>query len=234
MRNFGTHIPLLVRKSYLEYFRSFAHAPEVLVVHVGDGRHLGESGLLIVGVVPAVHDFFLILQKIRCLFMYILIPGAMELNLSFGDKGWEDSEFHTDLLEGQEDFLQFPDDEYRVDLSHVAEDDLAIIIASEPEKLRTSTARSLSTIFTDEPTTSLSSSTELENSSTLSSTEVLEPESLFSSVVTAAETSQENEVDNDDEPVVQALNVQDPENKATEIHNDILIKLREQLRKFMT
>ena len=231
MRNFGTHIPLLVRKSYLEYFRSFAHAPEVLVVHVGDGRHLGDGGLLIIGVVPAVHDFFC--KNKMPFHVIILIPGAMELNLSFGDKGWEDSEFHTDLLEGQEDFLQFPDDEYRVDLSHVAEDDLAIIIASEPEKLRTSTARSLSTIFTEEPTTSLSSSTELENSSTLSSTEVLEPESVFSSVVTA-ETSQENEVEDDDEPVVQALNVQDPENKATEIHNDILIKLREQLRKFMT
>ena len=155
----------------------------------------------------------------------------MELNLSFGDKGWEDSEFHTDLLEGQEDFLEFPDDEYRVDLSHVAEDDLAIIIASEPEKLRTSTARSLSTIFTDEPTES-SSSTELENSSTLSSTEVLEPESAVA-LVTAETSSVENE-DDDSEPVVQALNVQDPENKATEIHNDILIKLREQLRKFMT
>lgn len=155
----------------------------------------------------------------------------MDLNLSFGDKGWEDSEFHTDLLEGQEDFLEFPDDEYRVDLSHVAEDDLAIIIASEPEKLRTSTARSLSTIFTDEPTES-SSSTELENSSTLSSTEVLEPESAVA-LVTAETSSVENE-DEDSEPVVQALNVQDPENKATEIHNDILIKLREQLRKFMT
>ena len=155
----------------------------------------------------------------------------MDLNLSFGDKGWEDSEFHTDLLEGQEDFLEFPDDEYRVDLSHVAEDDLAIIIASEPEKLRTSTARSLSTIFTDEPTES-SSSTELENSSTLSSTEVLEPESAVA-LVTAETSSVENE-DDDSEPVVQALNVQDPENKATEIHNDILIKLREQLRKFMT
>ena len=157
----------------------------------------------------------------------------MDLNLSFGDKGWEDSEFHTDLLEGQEDFLEFPDDEYRVDLSHVAEDDLAIIIASEPEKLRTSTARSLSTIFTDEPTES-SSSTELENSSTLSSTEVLEPgESAVATLVTAETSSVENE-DEDSEPVVQALNVQDPENKATEIHNDILIKLREQLRKFMT
>ena len=157
----------------------------------------------------------------------------MELNLSFGDKGWEDSEFHTDLLEGQEDFLDFPDDEYRVDLAHVALDDAAIIIASEPEKLRTSTARSLSTIFTDEPsTTSISSSTEnLEDLSTLSSTEVLEPEAL-ASLVTAETTSAEKNVE--PESVVQALNVQDPENKATEIHNDILIKLREQLRKFMT
>ena len=41
-------------------------------------------------------------------------------------------------------------------------------------------------------------------------------------------------VDGEDTAVIGALNVQDPENKATEIHNDILIKLREQLRKFMT
>ena len=54
--------------------------------------------------------------------------GAMQLNLSFGDKGWESTEFHTDLAEGQEDFVEFPDHEYSDELAAVANDDKAIII----------------------------------------------------------------------------------------------------------
>lgn len=59
---------------------------------------------------------------------------------------------------------------------------------------------------------------------------------LFSTVlVPSADPSSNTKVDLDQEdtPVIQALNVQDPENKATEIHNDILIKLREQLRSWL-
>ena len=57
---------------------------------------------------------------------------------------------------------------------------------------------------------------------------------LFSTVlVPSADPSSNTDLDQEDTPVIQALNVQDPENKATEIHNDILIKLREQLRSWL-
>ena len=47
----------------------------------------------------------------------------MQLNLSFGDKGWESTEFHTDLADGQDDFLAFPDHEYSDELAAIANDD---------------------------------------------------------------------------------------------------------------
>ena len=55
---------------------------------------------------------------------------------------------------------------------------------------------------------------------------------LFSTVLVPSAEATKVDVDQDT-PVIQALNVQDPENKATEIHNDILIKLREQLRSWL-
>ena len=55
----------------------------------------------------------------------------MQLSLSFGDKGWESTEFHTDLEEGQSDFLDFPDHEYSDELAAVANDDKAIIIEGD-------------------------------------------------------------------------------------------------------
>ena len=80
--------------------------------------------------------------------------GVMNLNLNFGDKGWESADFHTDLLEGEEDFLDFPDDEYEDDLAVVANADAAIII-EEP------TARSVSQALTDSTTTWSSTSSEV-------------------------------------------------------------------------
>lgn len=55
---------------------------------------------------------------------------------------------------------------------------------------------------------------------------------LFSTVLVPSAEPTKVDLDQDT-PVIQALNVQDPENKATEIHNDILIKLREQLRSWL-
>lgn len=133
--------------------------------------------------------------------------GVMQLSLAFGDKGWDSSDFHTDLLEGQEDFLDFPDDEYSEALALAANSDAAIII-EDP------TARSVGGPSTD-LTTPWSSSTEQDSSS--------EDQSSTTTEVSSSASS---------EPIFQTLNVQDPENKATEIHNDILVKLKEQLRSF--
>ena len=110
--------------------------------------------------------------------------GAMELNINFGDKGWETSEFHTDLLEGQDDFLEFPDDEYSDDLEAVANMDAAIIIQPEQK----ATARSTDSIL-DEFTTTLSStiSAELDSESPDVSTEV--SNALSTSEVSTSEAS---------------------------------------------
>lgn len=132
--------------------------------------------------------------------------GVMQLSMTFGDKGWDSSDFHTDLLEGQADFLDFPDDEYSAELALAANSDSAIII-EDP------TARSVPNPSTD-ITTPWSSSDED------SSTEEVQQSSTTTEVSSASE------------PIFQTLNVQDPENKATEIHNDILVKLKEQLRSF--
>merc|ERR1712223_1279097 len=62
--------------------------------------------------------------------------GSMQLSLSFGDKGWESTEFHTDLAEGQSDFLDFPDHEYSDELAAIANGDKNIIIearTSDPD-----------------------------------------------------------------------------------------------------
>jgi len=143
--------------------------------------------------------------------------GAMQLNLSFGDKGWESTEFHTDLAEGQEDFVEFPDHEYSDELAAVANDDKAIII-EDP------TARSVN----PDLTTTLSSTESEDDINSQSS----------STSTTLDSTSTEGVSESPDIPVTpifQLLNVQDPpDGKETEIHNDILVKLKEQLRGFFS
>lgn len=138
--------------------------------------------------------------------------GAMQLNLNFGDKGWENADFHTDLLEGQEDFLDFSAEEYGDDLAAVVAD-LAnqtptLILATDTQ----ATARSVDVTSTGTLTTSASSPP-----ITSEPTTTAESTTIFQLPIALAQVAQ-----------VQALNVQDPENKATTIHNDILIKLREQ------
>ena len=179
--------------------------------------------------------------------------GAMNLNMNFGDKGWDNSNFHTDIDEGEDDFLSFPIDEYLEELEQVAQKyEPVIILAPEPgERLKEPTFRSIETTSNDvEDTTpsssstssyrsstssGASSSTSTSTSSTAAGTSSSSPTAsgvtpLFSTVLVP---SAEIDVDQEGTPVIQALNVQDPENKATEIHNDILIKLREQLRSWL-
>ncbi len=153
-----------------------------------------------------------------------MFSGVMELTLNFGDKGWDSSEFHTDLLDGQEDFLDFPDDEYSDALSQVASTDNSIIIEEREDK---PTARSVSSTTLTDSTTPFSEDLPSDLTSSFSTSS----SSTSSSTSSSSETSSS---DSDDEttPVFQALNVQDPENKATEIHNEILVKLKEQLRSF--
>ena len=181
--------------------------------------------------------------------------GAMQLSMNFGDKGWDTSEFHTDLGEGQDDFLNFPADEYNKDLEYVSDADRIIIIAPEcGERLKEPTSRSIETTV-ENTTPHSTSSTDSSSSSSSSTSTVKVPSStvksstssssststsstaksstntpLFSTLIPAEDTPKTEETETN---VIQALNVQDPENKATEIHNDILIKLREQLRNFV-
>ena len=186
--------------------------------------------------------------------------GAMNLNMNFGDKGWDNSNFHTDIADGDSDSFNGIFDEYLEELENVASKyEPVIILAPEPgERLKEPTFRSIETTTDVEDTTPSSStsfsprsstssggssSTSTSSSSTTSTgTSSSSPPAaagvtpLFSTVlVPSADPSSNTKVDLDQEdtPVIQALNVQDPENKATEIHNDILIKLREQLRSWL-
>ena len=177
--------------------------------------------------------------------------GAMQLQLTFGDKGWDTSEFHTDLGDGKEDFLDFPMDEYIKDLEYVSEADRIIVIGAEygeyDKRLREPTSRSIETTVEDttphststtsgstssSSTSSSSTSTSTSSSSTTSTTGKSSTNTpLFSTLVPVGGEPLKTPkvVDGEDTAVIGALNVQDPENKATEIHNDILVKLREQL-----